>query len=450
MLPFAPAAAQFLACALTLPGAAQAQLFSEDFESGGVGWTATGKPEVLWHVAENGECGAVTRMAAYNRFPNACDYKTGGANTGAFLSPVFTLSGPHSFVVQYDYLQETDEGGLCVEIVNEADGESANVIGCTCCSNPYNAAEIARASAAVPNLYYWRGKKVRLRFDFKADSDGNTTMGVMVDNVRVFASGPPEELFFEDFESESPAWTATTEGVFYAGPPLWHLADAGECGAPTRMGAYNLAPAACDYHTPNLPNAGKWKSPTFTLSGAPPYVIEFESRKDMNAKGDEALLLLVDPLLEVSSGGGPFANSSKEVEVLSVTVSPPGFWDLWSGKHAHIEFAVNADPLGNLGSGWMVDNVRVTNSGSLPAERPPTGAESEPGPAQQKEKDEDRHEDGDKDEGGRSSFVLDGWSGYPTLGRSFTQRDLWVDFSSVDSGTFPRTIALLGARLKSW
>ena len=66
--------------------AAQAQiLFSEDFESGGSAWTAIGKPQVLWHVAEDGECDALTRMATYNRFPSACDYRTGGAGS---LPPV--------------------------------------------------------------------------------------------------------------------------------------------------------------------------------------------------------------------------------------------------------------------------------------------------------------------------------------------------------------------------
>lgn len=368
---------------LALPGAAQgALLFSEDFEGEENAWTASGTPEVLWHVAENGECGAVTRMAAYNRFPSACNYRTGGVNSGQYLSPVFTLAGEHAFVVQYDYLQETDEGALCVEIVNEADGKSDTLIGCTCCSNPYNSTELARASGAVPNLLYWRGKRVRLRFDFKADSGGNFTIGCMVDNVRVFASGPPQVLFSEDFESAAPPWTATNEGAFYEGPPLWHVASAGECGAVTRMAAYNLAPAACDYHTPNLPNAGRWRSPAFTLTGAAPYTIEFVSRKDMNAKGDTALVHLLDPLRGVSSSSSPVANSAG-IEPVAVTISTAGFWDSWSGREAHLEFAVNADPLGNLGSGWMIDNVRVTNSGSLPPEAPP--AEEAPAPEPNKE-----------------------------------------------------------------
>ncbi len=425
MLPFARPLAALAACSLALPGAGQSQvLYFEDFETGGIDWTATGTPQVLWHVSEDGECGAVTRMAVYNRFPAACDYRIGGSSSGQFLSPVFTIDGPHSIVVQLDYRQETDEGSPCVEIVNEADGKCDTIIGCTCCSDPFNSSVVTQASGALPNLNYWRRKKVRLRFSFKADSDGNLGFGCMVDNIRVVASGPPEVLFFEDFEGGGTEWTTTTEGPFYAGPPLWHVAGAGECGAATRVGAYNLAPAACDYHTPNLPNAGRLRSPMFTLSGAPPYTIAFESWKDMNAKGDGAILNVVDPVTGISSGGASFPNSAT-AQRLSMTISPPGFWDPWSGKQARLEFAVNADPLGNLGRGWMVDNVYVTNAGSLPVERRPTDEQL-------------------------STLTLGGWSGYSTLGRTFTRRDLWIDYASPDSAAIPRTIALLGARLKSW
>lgn len=385
MTPFAWALAPLAVCALALPGAGQTLLYSEDFESGGIDWTASGTPEVLWHVSEEGECGALTRMAVYNRFPSACDYRTGGANSGTFLSPAFTLSGAHAIVVQFDYRQDTDEPGPCLEIVNEADGTSGTLVGCTCCTNPFNTTEIIQASGAVPNLHYWRGKRVRLRFDFKADSKGNSSMGCMVDNVRVIASGPPEVLFSEDFESGGTEWTTTSESPFYSGPPLWHVAAAGECGAATRVGAYNLAPAACDYHVPNFPGAGKLISPVLTLSGAPPYTIEFESLKDMDAKGDGAFLHVIDPLTGISTAGGPFANSST-AQRQSLTVSPPGFWDSWSGKQVRLAFVVDTDPLGNLGRGWMVDNVRVTNAGSLtpPPVIPPVIPEPERNPPRSK------------------------------------------------------------------
>src|SRR6185503_13225919 len=210
----------------------------------------------------------------------------------------------------------------------------------------------------------------------------------------------------------------------------------------------------CDYHTPNYPNGGKWTSPPFTFSGAPPYVIEFDSWKDMNAKGDAAVLHVTDPALGVSSSGGPFANSSG-IQPLSVTISNPGFWNLWDGKQVHLEFEVEADPQGNLGSGWRIDNVRVKNSGSLLAERPATGEAAEPEPANEKEKEKEKEKDedkGDEDKGkdGLFSPFLGGWSGYPSLSLDFTRRDLRIDFSSEDSGSIPRTIPLLGARLKSW
>lgn len=348
-----------------LPCAGQAQiLFSEDFESGASGWTAAGSPEVLWHVAEDGECGAVTRMAVYNRFPGACDYRTGGKNAGTFLSPVFVLDGQHSIVVMFDYRQDTDEGSPCVEIVDEARGKAATVIGCSCCADPYNSDEVARAIGALDNPALWAGKEVRLRLGFEADSDGNRGFGCMVDNIRVIASGPPEVLFREDFEDGAPAWSTTTEGQVPIEPPLWHIADAGECGAVTRMGAYNRGAAGCDY-VPKYPSAGRLRSPLFTLRGAPPFQIVFDSLKDMDPRGDAAQLHLVDPAFGKSAGGGPYPNSAA-LQPLALSIDPAGFWSYWSGRQARLEFAVNAVGSRHVGPGWMVDNVRVTNSGSLP------------------------------------------------------------------------------------
>jgi len=373
-------ATPFAAVALALlcvPGAGQAEiLFSEDFESGGSGWTATGQPQVLWHVSEDGECGAVTRMAVYGR-PGACDYKTGGAHSGSFLSPVFTLHGEYSIVVQYDYRLESDDGSTCVELVDEADGKAITLIGCTCCSDPYYSLEITRAAGAIPNPGTWSGKKVRLRFGFKADRHGNSGFGCMIDNVRVVASGPPEVLYSEDFEGGGEGWTMTSEDTAYLGPPLWHIASPGECDAVTRMGAYNRAPAACDYST-KCSNSGRLCSPMFRFRGAPPFRIEFRSRLGLDARGDSAQVHVADPVDGIANTAGPFPNSDT-VQPLAFVIDTAGFWSLWSEREARLEFAVTADPPGNRSSGWMVDDVRVVNSGSLPPlpELPPRASAQE-------------------------------------------------------------------------
>jgi hypothetical protein len=251
-------------------------LFFEDFEDGAEDWKATGTPQVLWHVSKPGECGAVSRMAVYNRAPEACNYKTGGSSSGAFLSPVFTLSGEYAIIVLYDYRMETDEGP-CVEIVDEADGKGVAVVGCSCCKDPYNSPVVVQAAGALPNPQTWKGKKVRVRLSFKADPDGNLGFGLMIDNLRVIASGPPEVLYTEDFEGGGEGWTTTTESGTI-GPSLWHIANAGECGLTSRAGVYNRAPAACDYVTKG-PNARRLKGPEFTFRGAPPFTVEFASRR---------------------------------------------------------------------------------------------------------------------------------------------------------------------------
>ena len=69
------------------------------------------------------------------------------------------------------------------------------------------------------------------------------------------ASGQAQTLFFEDFESGAPGWTMESATFDCSCQDclcpivMWHVSTDGECGAVTRMGAYNLAPTACNYRT---------------------------------------------------------------------------------------------------------------------------------------------------------------------------------------------------------
>jgi hypothetical protein len=361
--PLAAALASLAVSVFAAPGAAQEILFSEDFESGASDWTESGE-QSLWHVCEDGECGAVTRMAVYNRSPDACDYKTGGASSGSFLTPVFTLHGEYSIVVQYDYLQQSDDGSPCVELIDEAHKKAVTIIGCSCCADPYGSLVLARANGAIPDPGAWAGKQARLRFSFKADKRGNAGFGVMIDNVRVVASGPPELIYSADFEDGGEGWTMTSEDTAYIGPPLWHVAGPGECGAVTRMGAYSRAPEACDYYTKSS-SYGRLRSTMFRFKGAPPFRIEFRSLLGLDARGDSAQVLVVDPVSGIANNAGPFPNSDT-IQPLAYVIDTAGFWSRWSEREARLEFAVTADPTGNHGSGWLVDDIRVMNSGSLP------------------------------------------------------------------------------------
>jgi hypothetical protein len=75
---------------------------------------------------------------------------------------------------------------------------------------------------------------------------------------------------------------------------------------------------------------------------------------------------MVDPVAGITTTGGPYPNSAA-LQPLAFVFDTEGFWSLWSDREGRLEFEVAADPTGNKGTGWIVDDIRVWNSGSLPA-----------------------------------------------------------------------------------
>ncbi|MHC4375997.1 MAG: FG-GAP repeat domain-containing protein [Planctomycetota bacterium] len=159
--------------------------FSEDFEAGAAGWSFNTPEASIWHVAPDGECGAVTQAAAFNRGPIACDYASELVPQGSLESPAFTLDGPGPFTLSFTnrvdiapssiatlfvYLQRTTDPGTIFTI----DGASFDSSGV-----------LEELSFDVPNTAEWAGYEARLRFQFIGGIGANAGSGWQIDNVSV-------------------------------------------------------------------------------------------------------------------------------------------------------------------------------------------------------------------------------------------------------------------------
>jgi hypothetical protein len=84
-------------------------LLFENFESGvPANWSA-GAP---WHLAQNGECGAVTRMMACNSGAPGCNYGGIPGFDGLLLSPEFgSGAGQYPWQISFDYILDIDPTG---------------------------------------------------------------------------------------------------------------------------------------------------------------------------------------------------------------------------------------------------------------------------------------------------------------------------------------------------
>jgi hypothetical protein len=177
-----------LACALAPAAHAQQTVLSEDFESGLGGWTVS-PPQALWHVAPDGECGAVTAMAASNHGPGSCDYQsgTGEASYNDLWSPTFWLEGSPPWTISFDYLKDTDATG-------ELSAVSLYLWNGNRIEDPLNlplpdAATLQHVVHVDGYNEVWWGESVRLVFTFNADESGNLGSGWLIDNVVVTSAG---------------------------------------------------------------------------------------------------------------------------------------------------------------------------------------------------------------------------------------------------------------------
>lgn len=87
-------------------------LLFADFESGlPAGWVAGGSPPLQWRLVQNGECGAVTRMMAFNTGAPSCNYAAAGLHGDALLLPPIEFpAGQRPWQIAFDYVLDVDAG----------------------------------------------------------------------------------------------------------------------------------------------------------------------------------------------------------------------------------------------------------------------------------------------------------------------------------------------------
>jgi hypothetical protein len=202
-----------LLTAFSPTAAGQAQtLLSADFENGLGAWTVHTSPfyTVPWHVAADGECGAVTAMAACNSGPVACNYVIPTGSGTKYLrlhSPWFSLDGAGPWTFEFDYLKSADAGDTATLWI-EAGGGDGIYIGLA--TNLPDASGLQHVSVTNPFGDFWFDKAVRLEFELMSDTTGNLGFGLMVDNVVVTNSGG--WLGYDDVAKPGSAGTPTLAG----------------------------------------------------------------------------------------------------------------------------------------------------------------------------------------------------------------------------------------------
>jgi hypothetical protein len=174
---------------------------------------------------------------------------------------------------------------------------------------------------------------------------------------------PPEVLFSEDFEDALTGWTVTSDGT-----ASWHLAEDGECGATSRMAVLNEA-STCSF-TPGAPVESRLVSPSFVLNDISPFTIEFDMIRDFAAGTmstvrvefvDESTsnTLVTQELVNYQLTNGEWGTGLVHVRLQMPQSSK------FEGRTVHLEFAASSgEPA--AGTGWLVDNITITDYGALP------------------------------------------------------------------------------------
>lgn len=164
----------------------------------------------------------------------------------------------------------------------------------------------------------------------------------------------------EDFSTGATDWFPVEYAQF------WHITTPNECGAPAGFATSTLAAVPCRYGSPPWAWSSDLRSPTFVPSGGP-LELRFLSRLDIEA-GDHAIVYL-DPL---SSSTLPRLTLGTELDLTNdgntesvVLWSPEA--DLYAGLECRLLFSLLHDGVGDVGAGWMIDEVQLVET---PVARP--------------------------------------------------------------------------------
>jgi hypothetical protein len=151
-------------------------------------WPAPGSGPA-WHLAPDGECGAVTAMAACNNGPTSCNYVFAGAEETFFVltSPKFYLEGNGPYVLDFDYRKVTD--GLPDKATVWLLDDGGNGIITPIAINLPDSPGVSHVSVVMNLDEWWWGNDVKLELILEADTAGNGGAGWLVDNIVVKNDG---------------------------------------------------------------------------------------------------------------------------------------------------------------------------------------------------------------------------------------------------------------------
>lgn len=175
-------AALLVATGLVCSADAQTVLLAEDFEQGlPAGWTIAGTVPILWHVAEDGQCGAVTRMAAYQN--GLCNYFGGGFGTDGLLeSSSFVLpdQGPYDLSLRYRLEIDPEDS---IEVLLSFTLVDVPPVTLATEEDLVGDGALHEAWIHVPANPLFAGSSVNLQFLVHGDAVGNTGLGLEVDDI---------------------------------------------------------------------------------------------------------------------------------------------------------------------------------------------------------------------------------------------------------------------------
>ena len=174
------------------------------------------------------------------------------------------------------------------------------------------------------------------------------------------ASAQDTTLLVEDFGNGATDWFP----VEYV--QMWHITTVNECGAPAGFASSTLDDSPCRYGSPGWAWGSNLASPRFVTTGGP-LELSFLSRLDIDA-GDRAIVYLDPP--SVSSLPrlviGTELDLTNDGNIEPITLFAPGA-DLYAGLECRLLFVLQHDGIGDVGTGWMIDEVQLVET---PVARP--------------------------------------------------------------------------------
>lgn len=156
----------------------------------------------------------------------------------------------------------------------------------------------------------------------------------------------------EDFDNGATDWLPA-EYV-----PFWHITAPGECGAPGGFASSAFAQNPCRYGSPGWAWSSELRSPHFVPDGGP-LELHFLSRLAIDI-GDHATAYLEPPsgssLPRILFGDERSLNGDGNTESVMWRAPEAEFYE---GLECRLVFALQHDGVGDLGAGWMIDEVEL-------------------------------------------------------------------------------------------